>query len=417
MKLSLIENGIDSLQKGYNFLTIYEESLFKKKDEKERSYILKDAIVYIHHGIEILMKHILSMNSEYLLFSNINKDAKQAFFEKNQKKLLSVFETSKKMKIHTVTYEEAYERLKFICGYNFSEKFELSIKKLDDYRNLLTHSEFHINEEDIISLFDNFIIDVDNFFFKSIGDDYKTMSGYSTLIRNSEKYINALKESGLELKSNFLTSMLSIFEELKFGIGDEEVIRITDIDLAIKIFNRLYENNFKFGTDLYNMICSGDVTKIQRVDKTHLSMFMKDNDLEVIFKFRSLIFYLPQIDSSYSPIFFFECDKDEDVIKKNNKILTKDYFGKNYIEGIYFYEGDRKTIDPIEIEEFYSRCEYDEEFVLPAYHRIYQYTDKGMFAFLNIQGLTYGDIASIIKDARDIDGKDFLIQFKTAVSK
>lgn len=412
MKLSLIENGIDSLQKGYKFLAAYEKALVSEKGEKERSYILKDAIVYIHHGVEILMKHTLSINSEYLLFSTINKDIKQAFLEKNQKNLTSVFETTKKMKIHTVTYVEAFERLKYICGHKFSKKFEDSIKQLDDYRNLLTHSEFHLNEANIISLFDNFIGDIDHYFLKAIGEGYKTMSGYSTLIENSQEYIEALKESGLELKSKFLTSILSIFDDLGFGMGNEEKIEITDINIVVKLFDGLYKDGFEFGTDLYNMICSGNVASITRIGKEHISMFTKDNNLEIIFKFRRLIFYLPNMTSSESPIFFFESDDDLEAVEKNKDILLDDSFDKHYLDGLYFYEDNRRTTDAMEIGEFYTRMDYDDDYIVPPYHRVYQYTDKGMFAFLNIQGLAHGNYASLVRECKDMDGKEFLIKWK-----
>lgn len=70
MDFTLIGNGIDSLQKGYKKLEQCDELYISKPDEKkERYFHLKDAVLSIHHGVEILMKHILSYESEYLIYA------------------------------------------------------------------------------------------------------------------------------------------------------------------------------------------------------------------------------------------------------------------------------------------------------------------------------------------------------------
>ena len=59
MKLSLIENGLDSLHSGYKALNEYYSLLVSHGDDDSKSIKLKRAIIDTHHGIEILMKYIL----------------------------------------------------------------------------------------------------------------------------------------------------------------------------------------------------------------------------------------------------------------------------------------------------------------------------------------------------------------------
>lgn len=70
MKLTLIENGVDSFQNGYKSLVEFEPLLLLDESDIEKSKKLKNAIIQIHHGIEILMKNILMNESEYLLFAS-----------------------------------------------------------------------------------------------------------------------------------------------------------------------------------------------------------------------------------------------------------------------------------------------------------------------------------------------------------
>lgn len=409
MKISMLENGIDSLQRGFGSLTEYELSKIDNPHDNSNYYLLKNAVVYIHHGIEILMKYILSKESEFLIFSSIDRNVKNAYNEKRQKKLDSIFQTELRNKVHTVSYEEAYERLKYLCGHKFSKEVEGRILKLNNIRNQITHSEIFMEESEVVNLFDNFLSEIDMYFFSKIGNNYKTMNGYSELLSNYDKYIESLESKGAYLKKKAIESYYNIFQKYKFGMGFNEVKRITDINLAINIIKDLYKEEFEFGTDLYNSYCSGNVSKISKIGKEHISIFTQDNKAEFIFKFKSMMIFISDISSNFSPILIFESDDDIIEDKEYIKHVSKDYYGKEVLSGIYFYEDNRYTYDGEEVNTFYIRLEYDEEFIVPAYHAVDKFLTKGIFAHINIQGLDYGNFKTIIVEARNMDGKEFEI--------
>ena len=177
-----MENGVDSLKKGFGYLKRYEEMYFVEKEGKERFFVLKDAIISIHHGVEILLKQTLIDTSEILVFSEIDKSLKNAFQERKQKKLGSIFETSHSP--HTVTLQEAVDRVQKICGHILSSKLQNKIEKLEFYRNQITHSAVFLEEVEINSVFNGLVDEIDTFFMSALGNKYTTITGYSDFKEN-----------------------------------------------------------------------------------------------------------------------------------------------------------------------------------------------------------------------------------------
>src|SRR5690606_20703991 len=100
----------------------------------------------------------------------------------------SVFESDLKNKIHTVSFLEAIERLKIIPSIEISKSLESRLIELETYRNIIMHSEAHLNESQINNTLDGLSDDLDIFFIKNIGTKYKTISGYGVLLKNIKKY-------------------------------------------------------------------------------------------------------------------------------------------------------------------------------------------------------------------------------------
>lgn len=255
MKLSFLESGLDSLTKGFDLLKRHEELLFLQQGtEKERYFVLKDSILFIHHGIEILLKSILYKKSEFLVFSQLDQNVKKAYHEMHQKKRSTVFQTSLKQKIHTVTYSEAIERITLICAICISPQLLNKLNQLDAYRNQIIHSEINIDESEIITLFNGFLDEIDFLFTTTLGDDYKTLTGYSELKKNFYKYREFLNKNNLPLKSKVLESFLDIFNKLNISMGLNEVKYIDNINIATSIVVELMKKQFKLGTDYLTAI-------------------------------------------------------------------------------------------------------------------------------------------------------------------
>ena len=111
MNISMLENGMDSLQHGFRSYLQYKERTKDRQPELQDYFILKHAILNTHHGVEILLKYIVQNKSEFLIIKEIDKNYRKAYTEMQENGMASVFNTSIASKIHTITYEEALEKV------------------------------------------------------------------------------------------------------------------------------------------------------------------------------------------------------------------------------------------------------------------------------------------------------------------
>lgn len=395
MKISLLENGLDSLKKGFDHLNRYEEMFLIEESGTERFFVLKDAVLSIHHGIEILFKEALKESNELLVFSEIDKNLKKAFTQKRQNNFSSLFEANPNL--HTVNFIEAIDRVQKICGYDIRENFYKKLLKLQGYRNQITHSEVLIDEIELNSVFEGLVDDIDIFFSDAIGEQYSTITGYSALKANYEEYLQSLEESKQEIKKNAIEKYLEAFKKCSISMGENEVKTLSDINVVTKLIDTLYNSELRFGTDLYNGFCSGNLNKIKRVDKNRFSLFTKDNNAEYIFKFKTMLIFMPKVGEDFSPIIFFESDEDK-IDSSIEKFIEIDNYDRKVVSGIYFEDKNTVEWDPEKQNEYYMQEEYDEYFVARRHHTVRQFLSPGVFCFINVQLLNYGRMDKILRD-------------------
>ncbi len=412
MKISLVENGLDSLKKGFDHLIKYEEMSFLEKKGKERYFVLKDAILAIHHGIEILLKQTLINTNELLVFTAMDQNLKNAFREKRQKNLDSIFETAQSA--HTVTLQEALDRIRKVCGYHISNRFNDKLTKLDIYRNQITHSAVFLKEAEINNVFNGLVDEIDSFFLEALGSEYPTLTGYSDFKRNYEKYVSQLNKTMRGAKKEVIQKLIEAFSECSISMGENEVKIVNDIDVVTKLLAVLTRSSLTFGTDFYNGHCSGNVSRIKRISQDHISLFTADNNAEYRFKFKDLLLYLPSINDDLSPILFFEAAEDK-VDARRQKHTKKDIYGRCTISGLYFPEENRYEWDPKASDELSYRSEYDEYFIAPECWFVEDFLSEGVLCFLNVQGLNFGNLAPFLSGKRSL--KEMEVGFRKSLKK
>lgn len=404
MKITLLENGMDSLQFGAQSFLKFEKNTVNRKPNKNDYFLLKRAILFTHHGVELLLKYILHEKSEFLIVSKIDAAYLDAYRKKQQCQNGSIFDFCDLTSIHTITYDEALLRVEKICDFNMQKSLIENLRKLNHVRNALTHAEINLDDASIISLFQALLNDLDILFFKAIGCNYNTITGYSELSKNYASCLKYLAANGLELKKTATEIFKRAIDSIGLSIGEDEVTRITDIPKAKKFIEIISDSNLKFGMDMFDYCCSGN-TQIRILDDTHLGLWTIDNNSEFRFKLKSIILYFPKITQNDSPIIIFESDNDfcEDQFK--NSIRTNSY-SDQYLDGICFTNEtpEKITFDAQEINEFYTRCDYDEYFVIPSHYSIRRYFNQHIFACINIQGLRYWNFNALLRDMKDIDG-------------
>ncbi len=412
MKIDLLENGMDSLGMGFASFLEFEKNTVEKSPQKADYLDLKHAILFTHHGVEILLKFILRQVNELFIISKIDNAYLEAYQKQKKDPSCNIFDFCELSPIHTITYEEALNRVEKICDLQMQKPLIDKLKKLNQVRNALTHAELNIDDAVLTDIFQSLLNDLDILFYKAIGARYKTLTGYSELVRNYDAYMAFLTAHGMELKKKTTQVFKQAIEEIGLSLGQNEIARITDLALAKKFVRILNCSGLQFGMDMFDGCCSGN-TEIKILDETHFSLWTKDNKSDFRFKFKSLILYIPEVTKNASPILMFESD-DDTVEEDYKNYLHVDEFSGRHLEGLCF-TGEpqkRETFNYEEICEFYSRRDYDEYFVIPPYYSIRRYFDRKIFACLNVQGLAYWNFRQLLLDMKEKSGHEVEVYFK-----
>ncbi|PLS07614.1 hypothetical protein [Bacillus halotolerans] len=143
MKLSLLDNGVDSLKATYNSLEDIEYLLVGGEHR------IKDAILSLNHANEILFKLLLKQRIECLVFVDIEAymNAKE---EMNAKGKNNVFEV--KSGLQTIGFSEAIRRLELLCDIKVCPYLKKGLQYLKQKRNQIMHYEIELNEGEFRAL-------------------------------------------------------------------------------------------------------------------------------------------------------------------------------------------------------------------------------------------------------------------------
>ena len=416
MKITFLDNGIDSLQKGFQSFLDYENRTINSEPSLDDYFVLKQAVLSTHHGVEILMKYILYMKSEFLIVDKIDSKFMRAYSEKEKQGKSSVFETSHADEVYTITYKEALERIKEISNVKVSSSFADRLNKIERIRNALTHSEIDFPDEEIVDIFSLLLDELDVFFFKSIGNEYTTLSGYDSLQKNYEEYMRILTEKDRIVKKNAFEAFTASLKNASILCGINEVKRLQDISQAKKFIVSLNKYELSFGIDLYNGWCSGKTT-IKIVDDTHMSFVCPDNNGEYVFKFKSLLVCMPAAVDQMSPILIFESDVDTTPLDKLSPDVRTSYSDQEYIETFIFEEDGREIFDYSEIAENHEREDYEDGYVAPKYKNMAYFMIGRTIAALNVQGLNYWNFHKLLRNTEEFNGHQLEIILRDFIKR
>lgn len=143
VKIALRENGLHSLWKG---IAAYE---IAKKDN-DNVWSFKDAIMFIHHGVELLMKQILVNHSEYLIFEDLSDSTVKKQKVANEEGV-GVFFLPRAPR--TVTYSNAIRRVEaFLSPKELDEALVSRLDELNSLRNQIEHYAVDLDKQEVTTL-------------------------------------------------------------------------------------------------------------------------------------------------------------------------------------------------------------------------------------------------------------------------
>ncbi|MGM2821354.1 MULTISPECIES: hypothetical protein [Bacillus cereus group] len=148
MKFTLLDNGADSLKSAYENL----ETL--KNIAEGGQHRLKDSVIFLNHGVELLLKYILKQRSPALMFEKIDPylKAKQSLKAKQEDKK-TVFDIDQNLR--TVSLLEALKRIEFLCDIEIPKKLNSTIHYVNKIRNNFMHYEVELDDKETETLVTN----------------------------------------------------------------------------------------------------------------------------------------------------------------------------------------------------------------------------------------------------------------------
>ena len=197
-------------------------------------------------------------------------------------------------------------------------------------------------------------------------------------------------------------ALSTALEKTQLYSGQEEVIYIDDMKIA-KVFLKEFQKKQVFGMDLFNLWCSGEA-RLNIKDDGHVSIWADDDKDEAIIKFKSMIVYIPKIESNHSPVVILESDND--VVEPEFEPFVMDEDAVRYLDGICFETEPKKTTyDLQEINRFQCQINNDPSFVTPKHYGITRFLSQRIIGCFNIQGLPYWDFRKLLEISKRMTGK------------
>lgn len=416
MKISLIDNGLDSLRKAYSFLKEYEDLREAGAEEVQRFFKLKDAILSMQHGIEILLKYLLSSRNEILLFSEINQKLRAAYAKRRAGDIEHLYDNDD---VHTVTFKESIDRLNDICGLEISEKLRKDLLKVEKWRNSITHAAILQNEQEVSGVLARLMPRLDDFFSPTIGDAYVQGQGRSELDRAFRLFKKVYGEHPNATKSAVIERLIRSLRENNIkSVTAPGVFATNDAAKAYSILSNMQGDGITYGADMINLHCSGEM-QVSKLDREGvIELYAADIQVRYAFQFSHLVVYVPQVEGGTSPLIF--------IYAKTSSVLGNDpelseNFGYQTQGGIEFVDDGSEKWEKQEIyrvldaENMYDDSCGDEDDEFPRsgrqtrpFIRKYRFLSDCCVCFMNVQTLSHGAAKQILYSEGQLGGPEAL---------
>lgn len=185
LEVTLLDNACHSLNRGFEFL----EASTNEQDK----LLLKEAVVWIHHGIELSLKQLLVQKNEFLVFDDIDK-AVQKLGNLRRKKsniqigVLELFDYGETSQ--TVGYGKAIERAAVMLNLQElaqDKPLRQQLDKLGNFRNRIVHFSIDIYTDEVTGM----LVQLMNPFLVLLGHELNNEDFINNCIPEIRKKVDA----------------------------------------------------------------------------------------------------------------------------------------------------------------------------------------------------------------------------------
>lgn len=393
MKISLIENGLDSLRKGYVHLETYEHLLSRGAGDAERFSALKDSVLSVQHGVEILFKYLLKEKNELLIYTDISK-LKEAYKSRREGGIKELYEFEG---VHTVTFKESIDRLRDICGVPMEEKLIKNLKKVEGWRNSITHSAVLLREMEVSRVLLKFLSDLDDFFGPLIGAPYLEGQGRIELDRTYKLTKAVYGELDNKIKGLTVERLIGVLQKYNVkSVTPSGSFIITEPVKAFSILKEMQGDEIRYGCDFKNLHSTGYAEIEDLSDENIVTIHAVDTATKYQFGLEALVVYIPEINNDNSPLIFIFA---RDILPKGNLPYIRSDARCTLQQGINLSSDNSFLWEKDDYDRFMEEPDYDCP-EIELHRSAFRFLKKGPVCFMNVQKLKYGFAQRLLDDKK-----------------
>ncbi|MDM8547760.1 hypothetical protein QUF61_14810 [Candidatus Venteria ishoeyi] len=184
LHIDLLTNCCHSLQRGYE--------LWEEGQDSNNGWLLKEAVFWIHHGIELALKQLLVQTNEFLVFSDVDKAVdKLAKLRRASpdKTVLDLFD--EKDAPLSVGFKDLLPRCAIMLNLNElaeNQVLQQSIEELTRYRNKIVHFSIRLDIGKVVRLLAEILTPLIRLLESRISEPFKTdcLPKIKQHVRNTE---------------------------------------------------------------------------------------------------------------------------------------------------------------------------------------------------------------------------------------
>lgn len=169
LSIGLLANGSHSLKRGYEMWSQWKQT--------EDAWLLKESVIWIHHGIELVLKQLLVQSNEFLVFQDVNKAVDRLAILRTRKGMqdagvLDLFEHDDK--VMSVGFRNLVTRTAValsIKELNEHASLRKKIEQLTKYRNSMVHFSIELDIFKVSSLLSEILDPLLTMLAKEVNDE------------------------------------------------------------------------------------------------------------------------------------------------------------------------------------------------------------------------------------------------------
>ncbi|MCL4270608.1 MAG: DEAD/DEAH box helicase family protein [Anaerolineales bacterium] len=206
LRIGLLDNSSHSLKRGYEMWSLWRKT--------EDAWLLKESIIWIHHGIELSLKQLLAQTNAFLVFENVDsaienlgKLRKKAGMENAG--VIDLFDNSEKIK--SVGFQSLIDRVVIALSIPELTKNAPLREKIDEltkFRNKVVHFSIELDIAAVSSLLSEILDPL----LVMLGREVKDDNFVRNQIPEIRKIAQPVKKYGEELRQDIVANAIEATE-------------------------------------------------------------------------------------------------------------------------------------------------------------------------------------------------------------